>query len=236
MLFSNLPHDILRYEIRSRLDDISLLCLRVALHLDNFGDILRFDLQRQAISHDSNFIQYFIDKGLIKGSKLLSFCAEAGNLSKLQYFHKQNKYHWDAGVANAVITYNHVDCLGYALSYDTQGSGRRMAYLAITNGSLECMIYLEQRRGITWNVDSFRTAVKYGHVHCVRYLFDKIDINDFRRTIELIVLGTYYGSGGSSDQLLTIHTAGLSLDWAVPYAAEKNKQDILDFLATLGYK
>lgn len=95
-------------------------------------------------------------------------CAEAGNLSKLRYFHKQNKYHWDSGVANAAITYNHVDCLGYALSYNVQSIKRHMSHLAVCNGSLECMIYLEKRRMITWNVDSFRTAVKYGRAHCVK--------------------------------------------------------------------
>lgn len=73
MLFSNLPRDILQYEIRSQLDNISVLCLRVALHLDNFGDTLPFDLQRQAINHNEKFIQYFINKNLIKGSKLLCF-------------------------------------------------------------------------------------------------------------------------------------------------------------------
>lgn len=236
MLFSNLPRDILQYEIRSQLDDIRVLRLRVPLHLDKFGARISFDLQRQVLSHSLWFIEYFIDQDLIKRSRLLRLCAEVGNLPRLQYFHKLKEFHWDGGIANAAIMYNHVDCLNYALNNSNSFSQRYAKYLCAQYGSLDCMKYLEERYGVTWNVDSHRTAIAYGHAHCVTYLYDKVNGVEWKRTIELIVVKAINNPGCGNDQLLVVHKGGLSLDWPVVHARLVRLPGTLTYLATLGYK
>ena len=230
IMLAVLPSDILRYVLLPLLDDISVLCLKVALHLHNFGNRISFELQRQVIDYGVEFIEYFVHKRLIKGSRLLRVCAEAGNLPMLRYFHRYSVYHWDAGVMYGAVTYDSLSCLKYALSNTVCYNKNRMRYLCIKYGSLQCMKCLHEHHRITWNEQITTLAVEYGHIPCIQYINTVTNNRYMSNVIHLIVVYQ------RMKELITLHNAGVNLQHVMHDATFFKAEELIITLKSLGYQ
>lgn len=113
-MFAQLPLDILLHELRPKLDDISLLCLRVALHTDVLPNRIPLTLKKQVFRYDIHFAKYFIDNNVIKSGIVCELAATSNNITVLQWAITQ-KYPCDASVPMAACAEGSLAALTYLI-------------------------------------------------------------------------------------------------------------------------
>ena len=108
--FDLLPSDIKRYEILSKLDDISLLILRHVLLGTPLSLKLSVDQQKNIIRNGLSLTIFFWEK--LDKNRICEYAAECGSLDILKYA-RENQCRWDKGVCRAAAKRGRLDLLKF---------------------------------------------------------------------------------------------------------------------------
>jgi len=164
-MFAILPREILKYELLPLLDDASLLCLQIALHVRELPLELEERLQCNIVKHGLRLTQYFDDRSLMN-RKIMGIhavgcnqvtvleyvirngyvmdehagihAAENGCLEALKCLYENGYTKWSGTVIHTASKMGHVDCLSYLLEIFDEYN-QYIAYKAIEAGQLECL-------------------------------------------------------------------------------------------------
>ena len=179
-MFALLPRDILQHEIRPKLDDITLLCLRIAFGIGKYPRCpkkLDPELQQQVVSHGVELTKHFEKLYLLQVDRIQEYAVQSGRIDVLKYATAMvygNRYVDLHGVA---ATYGRLDMLKYLCDREVPKSKHYAFIKAAFHGHLDCLRYLHQRFG--WDREWTReynsithNAAIGGRLDCLKYAYE----------------------------------------------------------------
>jgi len=169
MKLSDLPQDILRYELLPRLDSISIKILRYLFRLSEYPRSLS-DKDRVAICKQPNaYIQYFIDQKQLRTNEISRYAAWADNLELMKSHLIEYPWRNQHEIITDAIKGHSSACLDYAVGHGCQMNPSHQT-LAAQEGHLECFKQVIRFR-FRGNVDShiLYILIQKRHLDCLEY-------------------------------------------------------------------
>ena len=170
-MFAIIPQEILQCEIVPLLDNISLLCLRIALGTDKLSNRISQLLQEQIMKYTISFVEYFIANGRVKTTMVCLLATQADNLEVLQWGIAHH-YLCNQSVSLAACKYGSLSCLQYLIEGKFPYNNN-LSKTAARHGHVDCLQYLLKRKLIRGN--TMLEAIRSKQLSCVQYVYDVME-------------------------------------------------------------
>ena len=174
-VFAILPRDVLEYELRPRLNNISLLCLRIALGLQDLPEQLTVEQQEQVVDNGLSLTKYFDNEDLLDGTCLATMAMKFGSIDILEYV-VDCEYPLRIADVNMAAQYGHVHCLRWWHNKSSTEPidvwwSHNICSVAVQHGQLACLKFLYEH-GAPLQRSAVITAMMHGQLACLRYMHE----------------------------------------------------------------
>jgi predicted regulator of amino acid metabolism with ACT domain len=253
--FQTLPNEM-KCEIKSHLDNVSLIVLRRTLLKNPLPEKLNHSEKLKAISYGLVFVQYCIEQKLLNVSTLVPLAAQAGSLEVLKWARAQKSfgtYPTEKTITLAVM-YDHLNIVKYLVESGIQPVQENIKF----SRSIEIIKYLLSFQNIHLDRNVFQSAVGTGDLELIKWLLTQNCPYDRNKVVKVIMvkptwellkwwekfenywtnLGVeHLMKMGRLDILKWLHQKGVPLDSNKLFdmAARHNQKKIIKWLHNLGF-
>jgi len=221
MQLSDLPSDMLLYELKPKLDRISLRILEYIFRRKPWPTELTREEKREICAHSVEYIQYFIDCKLLEKDRVAEYAAYSGNMIAIKWSNSRDY----KSIKEGAIEGGHLEPLKYAVD-----NGARLDSFDQRNiariGDPSSFTYSLDEIGCKHSL-TFQILIQYHHLECLQIYLER----DYSSTHACYYAAIY----GHLDLLVNFHQRGYTLnDDALVEAAQNNHFECLEYAFAQG--